>query len=218
MTREIMQEYHIDEKDLTKELQDLHESVSTSNIPLFITLSDSISQSNISDSKDILNTITPVNDIEYYWQFTSQIYLNNIDSIGEFILNEEDEGILRSIADMSAELNGPGVYQSWAILDTTIDRYREINEERWSLASPVVIYIAPNPAQNCINLICSDMNYLNSNIGNVEVFDISGCNVKTFYDVLSTTLFIGDIANGLYLFRINMLDGTFYSNKILIQK
>ncbi len=207
--------------DLSSELQNLYGYVGTTNIPLIDALTDSISQNKYAESQEILNNITPNNDIEYYWELTSQIYLNNsenLDSTGVLVLNEDDEITLRNISELSGSLNGPGVYQSWAILDTTIDRYREINEERWSLSSPVVIYIAPNPAQNCITLICSDMNYLNSNIGSVEVFDISGCNVKTFYDVLSTTLFIGDIANGLYLFRINMQDGTYYGNKILIQK
>ncbi|MFI5171262.1 MAG: T9SS type A sorting domain-containing protein [Chitinophagales bacterium] len=104
------------------------------------------------------------------------------------------------------------------MLDTTIDHYRDIIEERLALNKPEVIYIAPNPAQNYISLIGSDMDYLNSDIVSVEIFDITGNNVRTFNDVVSTTLFIGDIANGLYLIKINMLDNAGFIYKLLIQK
>lgn len=210
--------YNIDEKDLSEELQDLHESVSTSNIPLFITLTDSISQSNISDSKDILNTITPVNDIEYYWHLTSQIYLNNIDSIGEFILNEEDEVILRSIADMSAELNGPGVYQAWMMLDTIVEHYRQETEERLSPDIHENITLVPNPAQLYLTISYNDVDYLKNNLESIEVYNLTGERVKIYLEIKSSTLFVGDLSKGMYLFKINFEDNTNSISKIIINE
>lgn len=114
-------------------------------------------------------------------------------------------------------LYGPRVSYARAMLDTVFP----VNEpeEDIRLINPVQsIYVAPNPATDYLIISCTDLIWLEDNLQTINVIDINGKRIKSFEKTGETnTLYIGDLANGLYILELTIPQGK-VSYKFIVQK
>lgn len=203
--------------ELSAPLQELYYTVGSSNIPSFISLAELMSHRNYEAAVELVNSISPSNDIEYYWRQVSLIYLNNINEEGIFELSPEDAGAVRDIAVLNGR-NGPGIYEARAMLDTVIEHLRIIPEVKAIGQSEKSIHISPNPAQTFINLTSNDPDYLKKQVISLDFFNVTGAIIKHVNYEQNLKLDIGDVPNGIYLIKINTEDNTKYFNKLEVIK
>lgn len=192
---------------LSHEVSELYNAVECSNVPNFINLTAAMSSRDYSTAGEITSEITPQNDLEYYWKLSIDIYINNLDTSGEFILSDDIESELWSIAILDVDLNGPGVAYARAMLDTIFPVNEPMVEEERLMKPLETIFITPNPADNWISITCYDSVFFNENFKSAGLIDMGGRVIKSF-DKLSedNSLYIGDMATGLYILDITMFD------------
>lgn len=191
----------------------LYNFITASNIPLFSQIADSISIRNFIYSNELNTSISPINDIEYYWKTSNEIYLNNLNEEGNLVLSEDIKLTLKNIAELSGGIYGQGVYNSRGMLDTLIDVF-EIEDddfERITMEIPISIY--PNPALS--EIFISNLNLqetislqIYNLIGNKE-FDINSVEENKSIDV--------SILNpGIYFLRLYDNDKIIFVDKLII--
>jgi len=198
---------------VSEELLHLYASIELTNIPSFFDLVDAISTRNFVNAQAILSNVTPINEIENYWQQTSQIYLDNINIDGVFELSPEDQENLITIADMDGKLNGPGVYQARAMLDTLMPKNNPLSIDVRKYLPNSEIIVAPNPASNYINLLFTGNNLSVKDINNIQIYDVTGTRVNTTNVFTDGSIYIGDLQSGFYILQITLV-----SKKTIIQK
>lgn len=183
---------------LSDDVAEVYYTIETSNIPVFLTIKDSISNRSFDWALEENNSIITSNTIEEYWQQTNAIYLNNLDSNGTFQLNDEVYSELFNIANLPGGEYGEGVYNARGMLDLTLDPDFEIEaiEERLAVNNSAFIY--PNPTNGRINLVnipieaCKAV-FIYNVVGNLEFS--TQCNDHTELDVSSLT-------DGLYFLKL----------------
>lgn len=202
---------------LSEELQELYSSTALSNIPLFFDLVDAISTGNFASAQTILSNVTPINEIENYWQQTSQIYLNNINIEGVFELNPEDQESLLTFATMDGKLNGPGIYQARAMLDTLLSKNNPITIEEKKFLLNEEIIITPNPASKYIYLRFTGNNLSFTDINNIQIHDVTGKIVKTVDAYTDGSIYVSDLNSGFYILQITLKSKKIITEKIIIE-
>ena len=203
---------NIDKFNLSKDLQALYKNVSITNIPLFVEFDNAKLNADYKTAKDILDIISPINDLEYYWKQTAQIYVSSIDPMGNFELSEENERILKAIAGLNGALYGPGVFYAWGMLDTIIEHNKTLPEALYLSNEPKAITIAPNPATNYI-FISGEADKLYG----LEIYTILGEKIFAKENIISTNqIILPQINSGVYQIVIRHEHMIIKSEKLII--
>ena len=196
---------------------ELYYEISTTNIPEFFKLTSSVAGRDYTAALEITSALAPQNEIENNWKQAVDIYINNLDTAGEFILNAEIEPDLWSIANLDADYYGPGVSYARAMLDTVFP----VNEPEVDirLTNPIQnIFVAPNPATDYLIISCADPIWFENQMQIINLYDINGKLMKS-YDSPDedSTLFVGDLSNGIYFLEVILEKGS-TSIKFIVQK
>ncbi len=199
---------------LSGEFEGLYNFIATSNIPTFSNLSDSISARNFIYADEINASVIPVNDIEYYWKYTNEVYLHNLNDEGKFILTEELESELELTAGLPGGVYGQGVYNARGMLDTILDVFEDNEEDlgRHSLIAKFNIF--PNPATLEFYLTFTNIE--------LQSFDISVLNSfgkEMIYKrnmLASEAIDISKLSPGIYLVHLFQNNVTFSVEKLII--
>ncbi len=203
---------NIDIVDLSNDLNELYENVSISNIPLFVAYANAKSNADYKTAKGILDNINPINDLEYYWKYTAQIYINSIGPMGDFELSEEDKLILTEIAGLNGALYGPGVFYARGMLDTIIEHNKAIPEDQHLSNVPGAITIAPNPASNYI-FISGEADKLYA----LEIYNLLGEKIFAKENIIfNNEIILPQINSGVYQIVIKHEDAIIKSEKLVI--
>lgn len=193
----------------------LYEILNISNIPIFKSIASHIAGQDYVAAGELNEALTPVNDIEYYLQQTNEIYLNGLDEDGNFILDDENEPTLRSIAELSPVQYSTGVYNAWGMLDTSIVAEIEL-EEKLQNPNVQMPWIFPNPAQS---LLTVRNNFNIDDPFDVVIYDVMGHKVKEEYNLQSGTTFsVAGLPSGIYTILFSMKKAYLYSDKLMISK
>ncbi|MFN0274661.1 MAG: T9SS type A sorting domain-containing protein [Chitinophagales bacterium] len=163
----------------------------------------------------LLETITPANDIEYYITRTSEIYLNNLNELGVFEIN--DEILLpeiRSITVLNGWDYGRGVYMARAMMDTVIEFNMPEEDVKYGILANDKVIIYPNPSKDFITI--QNLESLSDEqIKSVEFYNLLGTAVKEYF-LTDNILDISSVQNGVYLVKITLLSGQMYFVKLEI--
>ncbi|MFI5171263.1 MAG: T9SS type A sorting domain-containing protein [Chitinophagales bacterium] len=173
---------------------------------------DAISNTDYKAATDILDIISPLNDLEYYRKLTSQIYIRNIRATGVFDLSDEDACTLRGIAELNGAQFGPGVFYAMGMLDTIIEHNKEKPAARFRSNVHEGISIAPNPASNYI--------YISGEVAELyelEIYSTIGEKIFTKENIISyNQIILPKISTGVYLIVIKNKGEIIKSEKLII--
>jgi hypothetical protein len=199
---------------LSDDLTAYTETIASTHIPKFMELTDSIGAGNYAIAAELLSSISPANPVDEAIHQAYNIYLSRVDSNGKYTLTEEDQATLLVIAQSDPNEYGMGVHIAAALLDTTLHRSYEIEDEgdfdvmRQSF-SPFAVY--PNPVSDLLHV-----ELFESDQGVITLYNFSGTlvgryNIKTGrLDVNLSTL-----ADGVYLLEINTLKGDSFKEVLI---
>ena len=175
------------------------------NIPKIVELKHTISAREYEEAGTLLENLSPAKEIEFYITRTSELFLNHLNDVGVFEINDEILPEIRSIAVLNGWDYGRGVYMARALMDTTIEFNLAPVEERLTLPIGKNIVVNPNPAYDFIQLQYTNGKPL-TEIQSVEVCDLSGAVVKRFSKP-TNIMDISAVQGGIYLIRVNMPQG-----------
>lgn len=203
---------NINKIDLSKDLYESYKNVSISNIPLFVAYTNAKSNADYKTAKRILDNINPINDLEYYWKYTAQIYNSSMNSMGDFELSDEDNLILKEIAGLNGALYGPGVFYARGMLDTIIEHNKAIPEDQYLSNVPSTITITPNPASNYI-IISGEADKLYA----LEIYNLLGVKIFAKENIIfNNQIILPQINSGVYQIVIKNEDTIIKSEKLVI--
>jgi len=200
--------------DLNSKVFSLHEHIRNTNIPSFVGLVDALSNAEHASAQNLLDNINPVNNIEYYWKLTAQIYLNSLSPSGILALSAEDELTLRDIAALNGIHYGPAVFYAWGMLDTVVEHNIAMSEgfQLDSVLDDIVI--APNPTGNHIIFTSATDKYYT-----LEIYTMIGEKVLFRENMLSgEQLDLSQMQSGVYMLFIKHANVMVGSEKIILAK
>ncbi|MBK8487636.1 MAG: T9SS type A sorting domain-containing protein [Bacteroidetes bacterium] len=190
---------------LSPELLAKYESILATNIPTYYQMADSISTGAFLSSSLILSDILPSNVAEEYVSNVYQIYLENIDSNGRFILTDDSRAALLETAILPVEEYGFAVHIAQALLDTIIERdYSfELEEEDLKMAKKENITIYPNPSNGLLYFHSQD-----EFSGEVKIYSIQGKQIYINENInQNSRLDLSNFQSGLYIMKLTTKEG-----------
>lgn len=201
-------------EDQNDKITAIYEDIRKTNIPVFAELQNALSKSEYQSAKYLLEHISPVNDLEYYWKLTAGIYLNSINSSEFFELHKEDEEVLKEIASLNAALYGPAVFYAWGMLDTVIEHNKASPENLYFVSEPEELLITPNPAGNYFTFSdILDKQYT------VELYNTLGERILVLHNIPSGDLIsLSQVESGVYFVVIRQEHKTIATEKLVISK
>ncbi len=188
-------------EELPDNLLDLYEYIAVTNIPDIVELKHTISARDYEEAGTLLENISPANDIEYYIIRTSELFLNHLNDVGIFEINDEILPEIRSIAVLNGWDYGRGVYMARALMDTTIEFNMPEEEEKLGIHARQDIVVNPNPAYEFITLQFTNTKPV-TDLTSVEIFGLSGVVLKKVYTT-NNIIDVSSLPNGIYLLKVS---------------
>ncbi|MBP9796567.1 MAG: T9SS type A sorting domain-containing protein [Chitinophagales bacterium] len=195
------------------DLELVYEKLLTTNIPDLQNINTLIANKELESAEELNNGLVPDNVIETALQTVNSIYLSKVDTNGNLNLTSENIAELEEIAQADGAVNGYAVYLAQGMLQKSYEMNIDFPEEKkYQQVDNTKLLFYPNPTTNYL--------YLNTNllskIHSIHIFDFTGKEVFKTNQFESGYILFNDIATGIYLTQIRMLDGTSQSDIISI--
>ena len=171
------------------------------NIPKIVELKHTISAREYEEAGTLLENLSPAKEIEFYITRTSELFLNHLNDVGVFEINDEILPEIRSIAVLNGWDYGRGVYMARALMDTTIEFNMPEEEEKLGIHARQDIVVNPNPAYEFITLQFANTNPV-TDLTSVEIFGLSGVVLKKVYTT-NNIIDVSSLPNGIYLLKVS---------------